>query len=298
MKIRIKNVFNQKEDKKNNLNEYNENNELKFEKENKIVQDNLTKFKVYARTGASQKREKDSSFFIKANISKKCYFLMLAMCILGITSLALAAKTYNLFNSEDYEEYGSDVAVSSSIEEKPKDNINETQIEEIKVKESNKVIKNNVKPKSIPKEKVKTKPVVKVVPLSFSAPISGEISKIYSIDKVIYSKTLELWKTHEALDILADIGQSVKSIEKGIVDKIYDDAFYGITVVIDHGQGYKSSYSNLDKFSQVKEKQTVKKGQIVGKISNTAIGEIKDEPHLHFMLYKDNQVIDPTYIIK
>ena len=29
-----------------------------------------------------------------------------------------------------------------------------------------------------------------------------------------------------------------------------------------------------------------------------AIGEIKDEPHLHFTLFKDNNNIDPTYIFK
>ena len=37
---------------------------------------------------------------------------------------------------------------------------------------------------------------------------------------------------------------------------------------------------------------------VIGKVSNTAIGEIKDEPHLHFTLFKDNNNVDPTYIFK
>ena len=90
----------------------------------------------------------------------------------------------------------------------------------------------------------------------------------------------------------------MKSIEKGTVEKIYEDSFYGFTVVIDHGQGYKSSYSNLDKSINIKEKQTISKGQIIGKIAKTSIGEIKDEPHLHFTLFKDNNNVDPTYIFK
>ena len=111
-------------------------------------------------------------------------------------------------------------------------------------------------------------------------------------------KTLELWKTHDGIDISAQVGTSVKSIEKGTVEKIYEDSFYGFTVVIDHGQGYKSSYSNLDKSINIKEKQTISKGQIIGKIAKTSIGEIKDEPHLHFTLFKDNNNVDPTYIFK
>ena len=80
------------------------------------------------------------------------------------------------------------------------------------------------------------------------------------------------------------------------MEKVYEDSFYGVTVVIDHGQGYKSSYSNLDSDVNVKVKETVTKGKVIGKISNTAIGEIKDDPHLHFTLIKDNQIVDPSYI--
>ena len=134
--------------------------------------------------------------------------------------------------------------------------------------------------------------------MTFSKPLNGQIQKPYSIDKVIYSKTLELWKTHDGIDISSQIGENVKSIEKGTVEKVYDDSFYGTTVVIDHGQGYKSSYSNLNSKVSVKEKQKVTKGQVIGKVSNTSIGEIKDEAHLHFTLFKDNNNVDPTYIFK
>ena len=136
----------------------------------------------------------------------------------------------------------------------------------------------------------------KIEKLSFSVPISGEVQKVFSNDKVIYSKTLDMWKTHDGIDIKANIGDKVKSIEKGTVTKIFEDSFYGITIVIDHGQGYVSYYANLSPDVSVKEKQSIVKGKVIGTISNTAIGEIKDEAHLHFCLMKDNNVVDPTYI--
>lgn len=260
--------------------------ESKIKKENKIL--------IYL----------SNLFKNRNNLARGYYLLFIGMLVLGGGSVYLAAKTYNLFESEDYTIYDT---AQSSIEDTPvfsnSDNsVNKDVIEQesitsnIDTKENvNNTNSNQNTKKNTNTNSGKTNTVT-VAPLSFSKPIEGEILKIYSIDKVIYSKTLELWKTHDGIDIKASIGDKVKSIEKGVVEKVYDDAFYGVTIVIDHGQGYKSSYSNLDKSVSVKEKETITKGKVIGKISNTAIGEIKDDPHLHFTLIKDNEIVDPSYI--
>lgn len=244
----------------------------------------------------------------KNNLTKGYYVLFLAMLGLGGGSVYLAAKTYNLFNKEDYTIYET---AQSAIQDTPVFNNSDKSEEDSGIKEQDSTASNidtkvdttssnNSKTTQTTKNNTtngtKKQEVATVVPLSFSKPLNGEILKIYSIDKVIYSKTLELWKTHDGIDIKGNIGDKVKSIEKGIVEKVYEDSFYGVTVVIDHGQGYKSSYSNLDSDVNVKVKETVTKGKVIGKISNTAIGEIKDDPHLHFTLIKDNQIVDPSYI--
>ena len=221
------------------------------------------------------------------------------MLVLGTASVAITFKAYNLFAKEDYELYAQNsdneennvVSTISSIDENANEgrNLVNSNAAEAKKSETKSSSNTNI---------TKTQNKVTVKPLSFSKPLNGQIQKPYSIDKVIYSKTLELWKTHDGIDISSQIGENVKSIEKGTVEKVYDDSFYGTTVVIDHGQGYKSSYSNLNSKVSVKEKQTVTKGQVIGKVSNTSIGEIKDEAHLHFTLFKDNNNVDPTYIFK
>lgn len=241
----------------------------------------------------------------KKKLKKQYYFLLIGMLVLAGTSLYLSNGSAKYLNQENYDSFnGEEVAVSSSIQNEGKQEENSGGIEQDNAssnqdtrKEENetKTQVQNTSATTTPKEKVTT-PVVK--PLSFAKPIEGEVLKLYSIDKVIYSKTLELWKTHDGIDIKANIGTTVKSIEKGIVEKVYEDAFLGMTVVIDHGQGYKSSYSNLATNTNVKVKQSVIKGQKIGTISNTAIGEIKDEPHLHFMLFKNNEITDPSSIFK
>lgn len=134
--------------------------------------------------------------------------------------------------------------------------------------------------------------------LIFIPALEGEVQKIYSQDKVIYSKTLNQWKTHEGIDIAPTKNSNVMAIEKGVVDSIYMDDFYGMTVKIEHIDGYMSSYSNLDENVCVNVGESVIKGQKIGKVGNTAVGEALDNPHLHFVLYLNNKIVNPTYIFK
>ena len=297
MKIKIKNIF------------YNKNMQENLQSNNKELKQKTNLETKRRRKGACIKEEKefkeinikqyfDNFFKNKNKLSKGYYILLFCMLVLGGASVALTFKAYNLFAKEEYELYvGTDIEENETVS-----TISEVEnMENVQKEEGNKNTETNT---NAAEAKVSTtsntsKSTTNTVkPLSFTKPLEGQIQKPYSIDKVIYSKTLELWKTHDGIDISAEIGTNVKSIEKGTIEKVYNDSFYGTTIVIDNGQGYKSSYSNLKENTNVKEKQTVKKGQVIGKVSNTSIGEIKDEPHLHFTLFKDNNNIDPTYIFK
>lgn len=295
MKIKINKVFNKegtiklKNNKKEEKIDINEEN-IKRRRKGAYVKDNK-KINI--------KKSLENLFRNKGNLSKGYYVLLFGMLVLGTASVAITFKAYNLFAKEDYDFYeqSSDneennvVSTISSIDENANEGENLVNSNAAEAKRGETKGSSNT-------NTTKTKNKVTVKPLTFSKPLNGQIQKPYSIDKVIYSKTLELWKTHDGIDISSQIGENVKSIEKGTVEKVYDDSFYGTTVVIDHGQGYKSSYSNLNSKVSVKEKQTVTKGQVIGKVSNTSIGEIKDEAHLHFTLFKDNNNVDPTYIFK
>lgn len=295
MKIKINKVFNKegtiklKNNKKEEKTDINEEN-IKRRRKGAYVKDNK-KINI--------KKSLENLFRNKGNLSKGYYVLLFGMLVLGTASVAITFKAYNLFEKEDYDFYeqSSDneennvVSTISSIDENANEGENLVNSNAAEAKKSETKVSSNT-------NTTKTQNKVTVKPLTFSKPLNGQIQKPYSIDKVIYSKTLELWKTHDGIDISSQIGENVKSIEKGTVEKVYDDSFYGTTVVIDHGQGYKSSYSNLNSKVSVKEKQTVTKGQVIGKVSNTSIGEIKDEAHLHFTLFKDNNNVDPTYIFK
>lgn len=134
--------------------------------------------------------------------------------------------------------------------------------------------------------------------LSFEKPVDGEIVKEYAKDNLIYSNTLQEWTTHFGIDIKADKTTVVKSAETGKVKSIKNDPRYGLTVIVEHSNGFTSVYSNLLTAEFVVEGEKVKQGQTIGTVGTTATFEISDEPHLHFEIRKDGNSLDPTLYLK
>ena len=138
----------------------------------------------------------------------------------------------------------------------------------------------------------------KISELKFVAPVSGEILKDFAIENLLYSKTLEEWITHTGIDIKADKTTVVKAAEAGTVESIKNDPRYGLTVTIIHENGFKTVYSNLLTTEFVSEGEVVEKGETIATVGETASFEVADEPHLHFEMYKNNEVVNPTIYLK
>ena len=128
-------------------------------------------------------------------------------------------------------------------------------------------------------------------------PIHGEILKEYATEKLVYSETLGMWKTHPGIDIKANLNDNVKSASDGIVQSVEKDSFYGNVVKIIDGAGYTFVYSNLDSNIQLKQGDNVKKGDIIGTVGVSATGELQDSTHLHFEVIKDGIQVNPLDLI-
>lgn len=134
---------------------------------------------------------------------------------------------------------------------------------------------------------------------AFEMPVIGEISVGFAKDKLVYSKTLEEWRAHTGVDITSDRGTPVKAVADGVVSDVRSDSYYGITVVVDHGNGLQSLYRNLATDETVSVNQKIKQGEVIGSIGNTAADESAEQAHLHFEVLKNNVSVDPmTYLPK
>lgn len=162
----------------------------------------------------------------------------------------------------------------------------------------NKTTDNTTNDKNETKENNVTKSEEKTVELNFAKPVEGEIVRDYAKENLIYSETLQEWVTHTGVDIKADKTTVVKSAEAGTVKTIKNDPRYGLTIVIEHQNGFQTVYSNLLTSEFVVEGEKVEKGQSLGTVGNTAAFEIADEAHLHFEVIKDGVQVDPNIYLK
>jgi len=134
--------------------------------------------------------------------------------------------------------------------------------------------------------------------ITFIMPTEGEIICEYAKDNLVYSETLKEWITHTAIDIKADKTSVIKSAADGFVKSIVNDPRYGLTVVIEHADGYETVYSNLLTAEFVVAGEEVGQGQTIGTAGNTASFESNMECHLHFELLKDGEYLDPSIYLK
>lgn len=165
---------------------------------------------------------------------------------------------------------------------------------------TNKIMSNNTTSQTNSKieEKEEVKTEEKNIELNFEKPVEGDNVRDFAVDSLIYSETLQEWTTHTGIDIKAEKTTVVKSAEAGTVKSIKNDPRYGLTIIIEHANGFQTVYSNLLTSEFVVEGEKVEKGQSLGTVGNTAAFEIADEPHLHFEVIKDNVQVDPNIYLK
>ena len=116
----------------------------------------------------------------------------------------------------------------------------------------------------------KTEEVKEKKQISLQMPVEGEITHKFAKENLIYSETLREWVTHAGIDIKAEKTSIVQSAEDGTVKSIKNDPRYGLTIVIDHGEGFETVYANLLSAEFITEGEKVIKGQSIGTIGHTA----------------------------
>lgn len=124
-------------------------------------------------------------------------------------------------------------------------------------------------------------------------PVDGEVQRDYSMDALQYDPTMSDWRTHDGLDIAAEIGTKVLAVKSGTVQSVYADDLYGTTVVIDHGDGLVICYANLEQIPTVYEGDTVAAGDVIGSVGDTAKCESVQEGHLHLSAKLNDKSVSP-----
>ena len=99
---------------------------------------------------------------------------------------------------------------------------------------------------------------------------------------------------HTGLDFRGSTGDPVRATATGTVETAGWNGGYGKMVEIDHGNGFSTRYGHLSEID-VKVGQTVKIGQIIGRVGSTGRST---GPHLHYETRIDGDAVDPQKFLR
>jgi murein DD-endopeptidase MepM/ murein hydrolase activator NlpD len=99
---------------------------------------------------------------------------------------------------------------------------------------------------------------------------------------------------HPGIDIAARAGTPIGAADGGTVTFTgWDSSGYGYRVVINHGNGYSSTYNHLAQIT-ARAGQSVAKGQQIGTMGSTGRST---GPHLHFEILRNGSFINPFSVL-
>lgn len=128
---------------------------------------------------------------------------------------------------------------------------------------------------------------------TFAPPVSGETVAAFSDTELTYNAALEDWRTHNGVDLAAELGAPVSAVLDGEVLTVTNDVLLGTTITLNHGNGLRTIYSNLASDVAVEQGDAVTAGETLGSVGETAAGEAHEGCWLHFAVEQDGVAVDP-----
>ena len=134
------------------------------------------------------------------------------------------------------------------------------------------------------------------LPSRFILPVSGVLLSVHDADLQVFSPTMQDYRVHLGIDIGTVAGASVSAMADGTVAQIWDDVRMGRCLAIKHGGDAYTIYKNLtaEHPEGIVVGATVKAGDVIGTVGDSAMVEIATDPHLHVEMTVGGIQVDPT----
>ncbi|MBP3396105.1 MAG: M23 family metallopeptidase [Clostridia bacterium] len=137
-------------------------------------------------------------------------------------------------------------------------------------------------------------PPADTLPSQFLLPVSGVLLSEHDATVQVFSPTMKDYRIHLGIDIATVAGASVSAMADGVVSQVWEDVRMGHCVAIKHGGDAYTIYKNLSGESAPTVGATVKAGDVIGTVGESAMVEIAEEPHLHVEMTVGGLQVDPT----
>lgn len=130
---------------------------------------------------------------------------------------------------------------------------------------------------------------------SFILPVSGKVTNKHDPTLQVFSPTMQDYRVHIGVDLATKENAPVYAAADGKISKIWVDTLMGYCIAIEHSGDCVTIYKNLGETlpEGIAEGVSVRSGQIIATVGESAMVEIADEPHLHFEMTVGDLAVDP-----
>ena len=128
-------------------------------------------------------------------------------------------------------------------------------------------------------------------------PIVGNILMNYSMNQVVYYKTLNQYRYNPSVVIEATVGQPITAAADGKILSIRENVETGGTIICDLGDGYQLTYGQLEDYA-VSVGDYVEKGDILGYVAEPSIFYSEEGCNVYFKMTKDGEPVNPLNIMQ
>ena len=242
---------------------------------------------------------------LSAFVGGKGFYALMGLCL-----VVIAASAWALFGSLQQSEgtgevyYAGEDSAAAAVTPAPTPEADPVQTEAPRREEARPETPAQTQPETVIPESTDTAEVIpeeteetveaNAAPEGWIWPVAGEIVLDFAPEHLVWNVTMADWRTHAGVDLAASMGTRVLAVSGGTVTAVGEDDLLGTYVAVDHGGGIESFYANLASTPAVQEGDTVKMGDVLGSVGDTALGEIGEEAHLHFAMRCDGESADPA----
>ncbi|MDE5851300.1 MAG: M23 family metallopeptidase, partial [Alistipes sp.] len=122
--------------------------------------------------------------------------------------------------------------------------------------------------------------------------INKQLTRLTASYGMRYHPFYKTLQSHQGVDYTIPEGSSVFATADGTVrDVTMRNSTSGITVILDHGNGYETAYHHLNK-ANVRKGQAVHRGDIIAVSGDTGLSLA---PHLHYEVRYNGMRVDPIH---
>ncbi|HBC96361.1 MAG TPA: peptidase [Clostridium sp.] len=224
-------------------------------------------------------------------LKKEGFYVILFICLCIVATVALLTAKNNKDQSAQLQK-------SNAIEQKQAKQTAKTDKNPSSTYDNALQVKKNSRTSANAEQKT-SKEVANSMSTSFQKPVEGIIARGFSEDPVYWNST-GTYRPNLGYDIQTDLGKPVFAAMDGKVEEVNTATQDGVEIIIDHQNGLKTVYSNLDPNVKVNKGQMVKKGSVIGIVGKSTLRSAYEKygNHLHFAVLKGKEFVDPGKYIK